>query len=100
MIDVGKWSKLELNTHRKIRRLKMRDGKEGVSDMGSSMGTSFFPLPDFILIELASIVTDESDEDSEETESTSEEEQSSNPQLPEVSIFLRQLYRAFCSGVC
>jgi hypothetical protein len=38
VIDVGRWSKQELNTHRRIRRLKLKEGKEGISDMGSSMG--------------------------------------------------------------
>lgn len=41
--EVGRWSKLELNTHRRIRRLKLRKAREGNSDIGSSMGESRLP---------------------------------------------------------
>ncbi|KIM23330.1 hypothetical protein M408DRAFT_332417 [Serendipita vermifera MAFF 305830] len=73
-VDVGKWSKLELNTSRRIKRLKIRQIKEGVSDLGSSLGT------------------DESDDDTEATETASEDEQAQGPQLREITDFLRQLY--------
>jgi hypothetical protein len=92
-IDVGRWSKQELNTHRRIRRLRLKEGKEGISDMGSSMGQFllFHPVNERMLM---AVVTDETDEETDELESTTdEEEEADGPQLREITKFLRQLYR-------
>jgi hypothetical protein len=95
VIDVGRWSKQELNTHRRIRRLKLKEGKEGISDMGSSMSQFLLFHERISSWTLMTTVTDETDEETDELESTTDEEEAEGPQLKEITKFLRQLYRKF-----